>query len=155
VRILFVCKANICRSPTAAAIAEDMAQRMGLKHLVKFDSAGTHAGRSKARMDSRAMSALQQHGYPSPSKHKARQVGSEDFLAFDQIVAMDRVNLQWLQQTCPAHLQSKIVLLMPFADGQKMDEVPDPYYGNAAGFSSVVNLCEAGVTGLLQQHAKA
>jgi protein-tyrosine phosphatase len=154
VRILFVCKANICRSPTAAVIAEDMAQRMGLKQLLQFDSAGTHAGRSKARMDSRALTALQLHGYPT-TKHKARQVGAEDFLAFDQIVAMDRANLEWLQQACPAHLQSKILLLMPFADGQKMDEVPDPYYGNAAGFSRVVNLCEAGVTGLLRQHAKA
>lgn len=152
-RILFVCKANICRSPTAVVVAKDMARRMGLMHLVQFDSAGTHAGRSKARMDSRALTALQQHGYPL-AKHKARQVAAEDCLTFDLILAMDNSNLDWLKRTLPPSLQNKIQLLMPFADSLGMEEVPDPYYGNTAGFSRMVNLCEAGISGLLQKYTK-
>lgn len=153
VRILFVCTANICRSPTAAAIATDFAKRKGLGHLVQFDSAGTHAGRGKVRMDSRSLSALQQYGYDQP-KHKSRQVELSDFEKFDQIFAMDQGNLEWLKQQCPPALHGKLHLFLSFSRGQDTDEVPDPYYGNAAGFSRVVALCEAGATGLLSQYTK-
>jgi protein-tyrosine phosphatase len=126
---------------------------MGLNQFVQFDSAGTHAGRGKVRIDSRAAASLQQHGYSSP-KHKSRQVSLPDFSNFDQLLAMDRGNFDWLQQHCPQGLHSKLHLLLSFAQGLTTDEVPDPYYGNAAGFNRVVTLCEAGVTGLVSQYIK-
>ncbi len=52
--ILFVCTGNICRSPTAEAVAKAMAERTG-KELV-LDSAGTgdwHLGDARTRAPSR------------------------------------------------------------------------------------------------------
>ena len=37
------------------------------------------------------------------------------------------------------------------ADSPSDAEVPDPYYGGADGFEQVVDICEAGCRGLLDQ----
>jgi protein-tyrosine phosphatase len=42
-KILFVCTGNICRSPMAAQMLEQMLEQDGLSHLVEIDSAGTGA----------------------------------------------------------------------------------------------------------------
>jgi len=41
-KVLFVCTANICRSPTAEGVARGLAQQVGVEHLFAFASAGTH-----------------------------------------------------------------------------------------------------------------
>jgi protein-tyrosine phosphatase len=35
-----------------------------------------------------------------------------------------------------------------------VSEVPDPYYGNLAGFERVLELCEAGAKGLPRRHSQ-
>ncbi|MEI6244574.1 MAG: low molecular weight phosphotyrosine protein phosphatase, partial [Acidobacteriota bacterium] len=40
-RVLFVCTGNICRSPTAEAVARETAMRLGEGDQFEFDSAGT------------------------------------------------------------------------------------------------------------------
>jgi protein-tyrosine phosphatase len=42
VRILFVCMGNICRSPMAQGVFENVARREGLAGEITVDSAGTH-----------------------------------------------------------------------------------------------------------------
>ena len=41
VRVLFVCLGNICRSPLAQGVFEDVLRREGLEDEVFVDSAGT------------------------------------------------------------------------------------------------------------------
>ena len=41
-RILFVCMGNICRSPTAEGIVNNIIINKGMSGLIKVDSAGTH-----------------------------------------------------------------------------------------------------------------
>ena len=62
---------------------------------------------------------------------------------------MDQQNLDNLRRLCPPEHQHKLHLLLAFAPALGQQEVPDPYYGNAAGFERVLDLCEAGVSGLL------
>ena len=40
---------------------------------------------------------------------------------------------------------------MEFADGWRLDEVPDPYYGGPGGFEQVLDMVEAAARGLLAQ----
>ena len=40
---------------------------------------------------------------------------------------------------------------MHYAKSFDDDEVPDPYYGNAEGFTKVLDLCESGVTAIVQK----
>jgi protein-tyrosine phosphatase len=41
-------------------------------------------------------------------------------------------------------------LLLEFAEGSQLTEVPDPYYGGAAGFEKVLDLIEDASRGLLE-----
>ena len=41
VRILFVCHGNICRSPMARFMMEDLVKKAGLENQIKVDSAAT------------------------------------------------------------------------------------------------------------------
>ncbi|GAB1148975.1 MAG: low molecular weight protein-tyrosine-phosphatase [Shewanella algae] len=143
-RILMVCMGNICRSPTAEAVARAKAQAMGL--TLELDSAGTigyHAGESP---DRRARAAGERRGLDF-SGIKARQVRARDFAHFDLILAADRENLQALHEACPQIYKHKLALMLDFAD-TPIREVPDPYYGGDSGFEQVLDLLELSIAGL-------
>ena len=153
-KILMVCMGNICRSPMAQMVAEQIALRSGLGDrrgvsTVAFDSAGTHAHHIGERMDPRAASALTSRGY-AVGKGRSRRVMAQDFESFDLILAMDRSNLAALRDLCPEQHSHKLGLLLDYASGMVGQEVPDPYYGNALGFERVLDLCEMGATGLVR-----
>ena len=145
-----VCMGNICRSPMAEVVANHfLLARPNEVFLVK--SAGTHAIRS-ADADLRARKVLQARGYDMP-KRKARGVSDGDFERFDLILAMDATTLSELQRRCPVQHQHKLRLFMSLVElGSEVSppSVPDPYYGNAQGFNNVLDMCEAGVKGLLK-----
>lgn len=145
--VLLVCMANVCRSPMACAVARQLAHTQGRANQLHFDSAGTHAHSGK-RLDARAQAVLRKHQYTSP-KTRSRGVTAPDFERFDLILAMDEANLVALQRQCPISLHGKLRLLLSFAPELGLTEVPDPYYGDLAGFERVLSLCEAGARGLL------
>jgi protein-tyrosine phosphatase len=147
-QVLFVCTANICRSPMALVVATKLAKESGLSANFKFDSAGTHAEKGRKRTDTRVESVLLSRHYPS-AKGKTRRISLDDFESCDLIVAMDQSNLAALQKICPNQHFPKLHLLLTFAPALGLVEVPDPYFGNLEGFERVLTLCEAGVRGLL------
>lgn len=149
VKILFVCMGNICRSPTAEGVARSMAERRNLPGL-EFDSAGTHGYHIGKAPDARATEAAARRGYDL-SVLRARQVAARDFVHFDYILAMDRYNLDLLQQACPEAHAGKLGLFLDFAKGVEMSEVPDPYYGEPEGFERVLDLVENAADGLLKK----
>ncbi len=149
IKVLMVCMANICRSPMSRAVAEQMAADSGYAKRLEFDAAGTHAGNAGARPDPRGLAALASRHYKT-TKTRSRQVTAKDFERFDLILAMDEGNLAALQRQCPQTHHHKLRLLMAYAPELGVTEVPDPYFGNPAGFERVLDLCEAGVRGLLK-----
>ena len=151
-KILMVCMGNICRSPMAQAVARQVARNAGRSLEFEFDSAGTLAQRTGERADPRARSLLLSRDY-EPGNTRARRVNEQDFERFDLILAMDQTNLEALQRLCPPQHAGKLHLLPEFAPSAGVEEVPDPYYGNLAGFERVLELCEAGAQGLLKAHA--
>lgn len=147
--VLLVCMANVCRSPMACAVARQLAPTQGRGSQLHFDSAGTHAHSGK-RLDARAKEVLLKHQY-SPPKTGSRRVTAQDFERFDLILAMDEANLAALQRQCPVTRHGKLRLLLSYAPELGRSEVPDPYYGDLAGFERVLDLCETAVRGLLKQ----
>lgn len=148
-KVLMVCMGNICRSPMACSVARHLARQEQRSADFEFDSAGTHA-HQRQLMDARARSVLVQRKY-TPVKTRSRQINLQDFQHFDLILAMDEDNLSALWEQCPKHWHHKLHLLLSYAPETHTTEVPDPYYGGIAGFEHVLNLCEAGVWGLLTQ----
>lgn len=145
-RILTVCLGNICRSPTTEAAIREAAERAGLE--VEVDSAGTGAWHVGNPPDERMTAAAFDDGLTL--RGAARQVTTDDFAAFDLILAMDRSNLRDLLALAPDDgSRAKVRLFRDFA-GEPDQDVPDPYYGGSAGFREVVAIARAGAAGVVE-----
>jgi protein-tyrosine phosphatase len=72
---------------------------------------------------------------------RARQVTRQDFDEFDHIFAMDQDNLR-VMQTLAQDRRTQPQLYLDLIAPGKQQEVPDPYYGGAAGFEHVLDLVE-------------
>jgi len=142
---------NICRSPMASAALQAMVAQRRLAKWVEIDSAGTYGAHQGEKPDPRAMAVAQSRGYAQIRRERARRVAPQDFERFDLILAMDSDNLLNLQNQCPEEHQHKLHLFLTYAGVSGESEVPDPYYGNAAGFERVMQLCEAGAQGVLDR----
>ena len=147
-KILFVCMANVCRSPMARAVLQDLTRRRG-GPPVEVDAAGVRVASSRLRPDPRAQAALLRRGYAVPGG-RSRRLAQDDFERCDLLLAMDRLVLDDMLRQCPQQHRAKVRLFLDFAEGQERREVPDPYFGDAAGFDLVLDLCEAGALGLQQ-----
>lgn len=100
VKLLFVCLGNICRSPTAEAIAKEKIKRKGLHWLC--DSAGTAGYHVGEASDPRSIAHGKRRGYDLNTL--GRQVQVSDFVEFDYIFAMDESTIKILRsfdQTMP------------------------------------------------------
>jgi protein-tyrosine phosphatase len=109
-----------------------------------FSSAGLkdkHVGDSA---DPRSIEACSQRGYDLAA-FRCREIGQEDFLSSDLILAMDRENLAQLQQRRPTGAAVPIGLFLGDA------EVPDPYYGGNDGFMLMMEQIERGAQELLHR----
>ena len=125
--VLMVCLGNICRSPLAQGIFENMSKKFN----VKVDSAGVanyHAGYPP---DKRSIYVAQKNGVDI-STQKARQIKAKDFNNFDYIFVMDKENFYDIKKLISYHKVNSVVQLLndPF-------EIEDPYYGNDEGFEIV------------------
>lgn len=149
IKVLFVCLGNICRSPTAHGVFQHLVLESGLEDRIFIDSAGTgdwHIGRGP---DDRAAAAALGRGYDL-SELVARQVSAADFEEFHYVLAMDRQNLRDLESMKPSDYDGHLGLFLKFAQSWDVDEVPDPYYGGAEGFQTVLDMVEEASRGLLQ-----
>lgn len=147
-KVLFVCLGNICRSPAAESVFNQVKkQRPRMK--LSCDSAGTSGAHVGQRCDVRMMKILQQRGYPEPSR--GRQFIVDDFANFDAIIAMDQSVLRFIEDMAPPHFnRSRLRLMMEFGQKFSVSEVPDPYYGTNKDFEHVVDLLEDACAGLLE-----
>jgi len=144
---------NICRSPLAHGLFEDLVEKEGLSDLIVVDSAGTHAYHVGEQPDPRSQQTALHHGIDL-SRQRARRVASPDFERFDYILAMDQDNYSMLADSCPDEHRHKLSLFLEFAPELTEREVPDPYYGGASGFEHVYKLVEAASRGLLVEIRK-
>jgi protein-tyrosine phosphatase len=150
-KLLFVCTANICRSPTALFVARKMADDRGLGKTLRCESAGTHALTPPQRTDPRTVAALSRRGYNIKPLRSSR-IALNHFAEFDLLLAMDNQNMAALQKICPPEHAHKLRLLLSYAPACGRTEVPDPYHSNAQAFDLVLDLCETAVSGLLANY---
>ena len=146
--VLFVCTANICRSPTAEAMFHSKATKAGIVERLVIDSAGTHDFHVGSPPDTKAQLAASKRGYDL-SALRARKVSRRDLELFHYILAMDMNNLTVLHRLGEPDLWKKPKLMMPHSRLYKDKEVPDPYGGGVAGFALVLDMLESATDGLL------
>ncbi len=137
-RVLFVCLGNICRSPAAESVFRHVVGEAGLDDRFLIDSAGTGAWHVGEPADRRMRNAARKRGIEVTSL--ARQVTIEDFEQFDHILAMDASNLRTLRRMAPAEHVQKLRLFRDLDPEAPGGDVPDPYYGDSAGFDEVLDI---------------
>ena len=145
IRILFVCHGNICRSPMAEYIFNDIVRREGLERDVEALSAGTSAEELGRPVYPPAKSYLRRLGI-DPSGKRARVMERGDFERFDLIVAMERYNVRNMARFCPPGGMDKVRLLRDFTDSP--GDIDDPWY--SGDFEGVGRQIEEGCAGLLE-----
>jgi protein-tyrosine phosphatase len=147
VHILFVCTGNICRSPMAEGVFENVARREELQDEVTVDSAGTHgfyyAGKPP---DPRAQESLLSRGIDI-SAQRARLLAPEDCERYDYILTMDEHNYKTVSSLCRG--RAVVRPFLDYATDSPEREVPDPYHGGPHGFEYVLDLIELAAEGLL------
>ncbi|MDP1834558.1 MAG: low molecular weight protein-tyrosine-phosphatase [Chlamydiales bacterium] len=142
--VLFVCLGNICRSPAGAGILAHLGMDPGLV----VESAGIGDWHVGERADARMQAAALQRGIVLSDR--ARVIRPEDFDRFDYILAVDHTILYELYQLAPTPQQkAKIHLATAFSPTYHNQDVPDPYYGNDAGFNVVLDMLEDACEGFL------
>ena len=148
-RVLLLCLGNICRSPTAEGVLRARAQARGVSDRLVIDSAGTAGYHQGEPPDPRTVQAARSRGYDLSSL-RSRQLTVSDFDQFDEILAMDARNLEDAKSLMTrASGACQLTLFLDYAPEKGPSEVPDPYYGGAGGFETVLDLCEAAADGWL------
>lgn len=137
-RVLFVCLGNICRSPTAEALA----RARGLA----CDSAGT-AGWHVGKPPYAPMQVAARARGIEMSDLRARQLVARDFDRFDLILVMDAENAADAEALRPPGNTTPLRLLTEY--GGAGGAVPDPYY--TRDFDGALDLIERCVAALAEE----
>ena len=150
-KVLFVCLGNICRSPAAEAVMNDLIEKNNLTEKIKVDSAGIIAYHEGEKADSRMINAAEERGYKVTSI--ARKFNPQkDFDEFDYIITMDDENFEELNSLdSRSKFKNKIYKMISFLNQYEVNEVPDPYYGGRNSFDFVLDLLEDATKGLLKK----
>ncbi|GHE42133.1 low molecular weight protein-tyrosine-phosphatase [Streptomyces longispororuber] len=161
--VCFVCTGNICRSPMAESVFRARVRDAGLEGRVLVDSAGTDGWHEGDGADPRTVAVLAAAGFGTD--HVARQFQADWFDRLDLVIALDRGHLRTLRRLAPTPRDAEKVRLLRSYDpavgsedgrggrrggGDLGDlDVPDPYYGDFAGFEECLKMVEAASDGLL------
>ena len=121
--VLFVCRANVCRSPMAEAIFDALAGDKGLGW--RAESAGVAALEGED-VTPNARAALEEVGIHAGG-HRARQVGRGMLEGADLVLAMGPRQVAALRRDFGG-LSGKVHALPAYAVGAPDEEgIPDPY----------------------------
>ena len=140
--VSFVCLGNICRSPLAQGVFQDLVNHEKLDQRILVSSAGTSGWHVGDLPDQRMCQTAQSKGIQL--KSRAHQFQRKDFDHFNLILAMDQSNLGKLEEIAPKTLpKDKLMLFRSFDPENKNGlDVPDPYYGGTKGFDDVYRMVE-------------
>jgi len=154
-KILFICTGNICRSPTAEAIAKHQAKVLGIENNFIFDSAGIESYHAGEASDARSARIGKERGISFDGIF-SRKITAQDFEKFDLIMAMDRGHYRNLLKIAPKQHQEKVKLFLQFCESKNPwnDEVIDPYYKGEDAFNMVFDVIESALARMFQNSSQ-
>ncbi|MDX5894406.1 hypothetical protein [Rubrobacter radiotolerans] len=119
--MLFVCRANVCRSPMAEWMFNALAGEVG--EGFQAQSAGV-AAREGFDMAPRTRDVLHELGYPA-GEHRSRSVSGEAFREADVVLTMSRRQSAALAERFGE--ERKVSTLAEFAGDFAEPDIADPY----------------------------
>lgn len=115
----------------------------GLASIIETASCGTGSYHVGEDADPRTIHAVRSRNIVI--NHCVRQLTSEDIVAFDYVVAMDRSNFQNIARLAGHVDRNKIIMMRDFDPEHKGEDVPDPYYGNQRHFEQVYEILDRAI----------
>lgn len=139
-KIMFVCHGNICRSPMAQFVMQDMVDKMGLHDEFYIASAATSTEEIGNPVHPGTRRKLQENGISCEGK-RAVQIKASDYERYDYIIMMDSLNMRNLRRIIKNDDKHKIYKLLDFT--QSGGDIADPWYtGNFdITYSDIVRGC--------------
>ena len=125
-KILFVCHGNICRSPTAEFVFQDLLRRAGLSDDFSVSSAATSDEEIGRPVYPPMRRVLAEHGLDCSGK-TARQLRRRDYEDNDLLIGMDGEDLWNLRRLFGGDPAGKLHLLAAYS-GRPEEEIADPWY---------------------------
>jgi len=149
-KVLFICLGNICRSPAAEGVFQDLVINENLSDKIFVDSAGTIGNHEGQLPDARMRKQALLRGIEL--KSRSRKFNEHvDFDDFDYIITMDNSNYKNIKELdINKKYNEKIFKLTSFCKDTDDEEVPDPYWSGEDGFELVLNMVTDGSTNLLK-----
>lgn len=149
--ILFVCMANICRSPALAATLRHLAAQKGVADRLKIESCGIgwfHVGQHP---DPRTFEAAKKKGiFIDHRSHQFREAFLDEF---DLILTVDSMIAEQIKLRAKKPSQaSKVRLVTDFSTKFKGQPMLDPYYMNGPGFDDMMEMVIDCCEGILKEH---
>ncbi len=132
--VLFVCTANMCRSPTAEVIFESMLRKRGELAEWWIDSAGTHAPILQSAT-ALAQRVAAERGMDL-SRHRSKRVDRRVIQSFNLILVMEPMHLDMLVANYP-DLSERIHLLTAVAG--ESGPVVDPVGGSLEQYRAMAD----------------
>ena len=120
------------------------------ENFFAVDSAGTGSWHVGNLPDRRMRATALSRGIELTSR--SRQIKENDLYEFDQILVMDKDNLEAVKSLIKDDMNpvnSKIKLILSYSKNSQLDEVPDPYYGGQNGFEKVLDLLNDAIDELI------
>ena len=146
-KVLFVCRANVCRSPMAEAIFNAVAEDRGLTYRAASAGVAALVGEDMAPSARVALEEVGIHAW----EHRARQVGEAMLREADLVLAMSPRQVATLRRRLGAP-PGRVYTLPEYALGATPEEgIPDPYGHTMTAFRASVRQLLECVDGLLER----
>ena len=139
---MFVCHGNICRSPMAEFVFNDMVRKRGLADKMLAHSSATSTEEIGNDIHRGTRRILDKYGIPYRSR-KAVQLTRSDYAEYDVLVGMDSYNIRNMLRIIGSDPDSKVVRLLDLTS--RPGDVADPWYTGdfEATYRDICLGCEA------------
>lgn len=149
ISILFVCRANLCRSVALQGFLQRLVDQKQLTHHYFIDSSGTDPAIGS---DGDVLTRIAAAKRGVVLKHTPRRFEIEDFLVFDYIIPVSKEILEDIISLAPTgDLKKKVYLATHFSRQYTGKNMEDPYFeGGVEGMLDFAEEIAEGIVNYLE-----
>ena len=142
IKILFICHGNICRSPMAQFVLEDMVEKAGMRDQFMIDSCATSREEIGNGVHYGTKDKLRKEGVRMHD-HRARQLTKKDYEEYDYLIGMEETNIRNMKHLLGGDPEHKMMRLLDFSEHPR--DIVDPWYTDNFDitYTDIVEGCEA------------